>query len=63
MGSAPPTKAAKFARKCDKVFESTAIALYAKKTMFQQTASKVTAEFFMDKSWQRNVRIRKMGLE
>jgi hypothetical protein len=45
------------------VFESATIALYAKKTMLEHSALKVTTEFIVDKSRKRNAGIRKMGLE
>jgi hypothetical protein len=48
MGSAPPTEIPEFARECDKVFEVAAITLHTKKTMFQQSASQVTAEFIVN---------------
>ena len=45
------------------VFEPATIAHYAKKTVLQHFESKVIAEFIVDESWQRNVRIGKMGLK
>ncbi|MFT7090270.1 MAG: hypothetical protein ACJAXW_004263 [Candidatus Azotimanducaceae bacterium] len=45
------------------MFKPTAVALYTKKTMLEHSASKVTTEFIVNESWQRNVRIGKMGLK
>jgi hypothetical protein len=43
-------KTAKFAGKGYQVFESATVAFHTKKTMFQQSASKVFAEFIVNKS-------------
>jgi len=44
------------------VFEPATVALYTKKPMLEYSAPEVTTKFFMDKTWQRNRSIRKMGL-
>ncbi|MBT3626201.1 MAG: hypothetical protein HOI74_11675 [Gammaproteobacteria bacterium] len=43
--------------------QTATVAFYTKKSMLEYSASEVTTEFFMDKTWQRNLSIRKMGLE
>jgi hypothetical protein len=45
------------------VFEPAIVEFHAKKTMFQQYASKLAAKFIVDESRQENVCIGKMGLE